>query len=168
MNNKAKRARRALQSVGSGDSGQALVETTLSMLILVSLLVGAAEFGQIAFMALEVSNSAKAAVQYGAQNLITATDPAGMQAVAQADASALPSGSNFVVQVSSSCSCSSPYSSTTPFSCTDAADTSCPSGSFIEQTLTVNTSVDFYPVFKLPWSSNKFTLHGQAIQKRLQ
>jgi Flp pilus assembly protein TadG len=147
--------------------GQALVETAFTVPLLLFLLLGAVEFGRVAFIGIEVSNAAKAAAQYGAQNNITANDQAGMQAVAQADASALPAGS-VVVTVSSVCSCSSPYSASPSFSCYDTPPTSCTAPSSIEQTLTVNVSAPFDPLIHLPGFAQSYTLYGQAVQKRLQ
>lgn len=167
MTRMRKELRALLRLRRSGEGGQALVETALMMPLFLLLLLGAAEFGQAAYIALEVSNAAKAAAQYGAQNVNTAIDQAGMQAVAQADA-ALPSGTTLTITASSTCSCSSPYTANAPFSCHDAPDTSCPSGSFIEQTITVEASAPFKTAFTVPGYSNSFTLYGHAVQKRLQ
>src|ERR1039457_614293 len=99
-----------------GQSGQALVEMALTVPILVLLLLGAVEFGRVAYISIQVSTAAKAAAQYGAQTLDTGVDQAGMQAVAQADASSLAAGT-VTVNLSSNCSCSSPDTAVTPFAC---------------------------------------------------
>ncbi len=47
----------------SGQSGQALIELAVSMPLFLLLLLGAAEFGRIAYMAIELTDAAKAAAQ---------------------------------------------------------------------------------------------------------
>ena len=49
------------------------------------VLIGAAEFARAAYAYIEVSNAARAAVQYGAQNDATALDTAGMLTAAKND-----------------------------------------------------------------------------------
>jgi Flp pilus assembly protein TadG len=141
-----------------GQSGQALVEMALTVPMLVLLLLGAVEFGRVAYISIQVSNAAKAAAQYGAQTLDTAVDQAGMQAVAQADASSLAAGT-VTVNLSSNCSCSSPCN--TP-------GASCPSPSHIEQNITIVVSAPFNPLITVPGLPNSFNLTGTAVQKRLQ
>src|ERR1700739_1039098 len=70
----------------SDESGQAFIELALTVPFLVLLLLGAAELARVAYMAIELSNAAKAAVQYGAQNPTTAVDVSGMQTAAQLEA----------------------------------------------------------------------------------
>jgi Flp pilus assembly protein TadG len=65
------------------EEGQALVETAVSMSLLVLLMLGAVEFGRLAFAAIEVNNTAKAAAQYGSQSHATALDQSGMLQAAQ-------------------------------------------------------------------------------------
>jgi Flp pilus assembly protein TadG len=150
----------------TGESGQSLVELALTMPVLLLLLLGAVEFGQAAFQAIQLSNAAKAAAQYGAQQAYTASDVTGMTAIAQQEVPAIP------VSVSvgpPTCSCSSPDAGAPSFSCTKAADTACASPSHIVQTLTITVSAPFNPgVFAPGFSHSSFMLYGSAIQKRLQ
>lgn len=141
-----------------GDTGQALVELALMMVVLVPLLVGAAELGRVAYAAIEVSNAAKAAVQYGAQNHATAADTAGMLTAAQNDAFNL---TGLTLTATTACICSNGTAST-------CLNTDC-STSQIEPILTVKTQATFNPLFQVPGLSLKtFTLHGSATQKVLQ
>lgn len=159
---------RLRQALGTEkEAGQALVETALAVPLLSLMLLGAFEFGRVAYMGIELSNAAKAAVQYGSQSQITANDQTGMQAIAQADASALPAGS-VSVSVSSTCSCSSPYTNSPTFSCATATATSCTSPSHIEQTITVSASAPFNPVLQVGGLGGPFTLTALAVQKRLE
>jgi Flp pilus assembly protein TadG len=154
---------RMTKNAEGSESGQALVELALAMPLLIVLLFGAAELGLVAFEAIELSNSARAAVQYGAQTPITAADTNGMLVAAEQDAYDLYSASgttNFAAAVSSSCMCSNGSAAA---SCTIA---SCPT-SQLEQVLTVQTSATFAPLVHLPSLPAQFTLHGYATQRVL-
>jgi Flp pilus assembly protein TadG len=141
----------------NGEAGQSLVELAILMVLLVPLLIGAVEFGRLAYKAIEVSNAAKAAVQYGSQNHATAGDTAGMQAAAQNDAYNL---TGLTLTATISCVCSNGASST-------CSNTDC-STSQIEPIITVNTQGTFDPLFYVPGLPKTFTIHGKATQKVLQ
>src|SRR5512135_3899712 len=79
-------AKEVLRLFRRGDAGQSLIETALTVPLLVLLLVGAVELAQVAYAAIEVSNAAKAAASYGAQDTTTAADSTGMATVAANDA----------------------------------------------------------------------------------
>lgn len=69
----------------SDESGGPLVELALAMPLLTLILLGAIGLGQLAMGAINVSNAAKAAVQYAAQDGGTAEDAVTMLSLAQAD-----------------------------------------------------------------------------------
>lgn len=134
----------------SDESGGPLVELALAMPVLTLILLGAVGLGQLAMGSIAVSNAAKAAVQYAAQDSGTAVDTATMLAIARADvggtigqtgaldmpeALGLPAVSTCVdtskaVTAYSSgkagtyscsyCECSSPNSTAAPFACAGA------------------------------------------------
>ncbi len=159
--------RRIKNRARAGEAGQALVELALTMPLLIVILVGALEFGEVAFISIQLSNAAKAAAQYGAQSTTTATDQAGMQAVAQSEVTAVSPVT--VALGAPTCSCSSPDTATPSFSCTLAPPTSCAAPSHIVQTLSITVSGPFTPGFFVPgFSHASFTLYGSAVQKRLQ
>lgn len=156
------KSRRTVKAPKPNESGQALVELGLiSVLILVPLLIGAGEFARAAYAYIEVSNAARAAVQYGAQNNATALDTNGMLTAARNDY-AFDANNLTLLQSSYTCSCSD---SGTVVSCTDA--TVC-AGAHIEKTLTVQTNAIFDPGFYEPFLSKTFTVNGIAVQKVLQ
>ncbi len=160
--------RRGFRSGKAGECGSALVEAALTAPLLILMLLGATEFGRVAYMSIQVSNAAKAAVQYGAQTQITAIDTAGMQTVARLETSSLiSSGVNVSVNTALNCSCSSPDTSTAPFNCLDAPIDSCASPSFVEQTLSVTVTAPFDPLVHVTGLPGPFTLRGHAVQKRL-
>jgi Flp pilus assembly protein TadG len=156
-------ARRLGGELRDCEAGQSLVELSLAMPLLIALLLGAAELGTVTFEAIELTNSARAAVQYGAQTPITAADSSGILAAAKQDAYDLTTSSgtsNFAANVSSSCMCSN---GSVAASC---AISSCPT-SQLEQVLTVQTSATFTPLIHLPNLPTSFTLHASAVQRVL-
>jgi Flp pilus assembly protein TadG len=138
------------------DSGQALVEAALVIPLLALILVGVAEVAHVAYALIEVSNAAKAGVQYGAQNGGTAQDQTGIANAAANDAYNLDQ-TNFLATSSYSCICSDGTAST----CTQG---DC-SSSHIVETVEVDTTYTIHPLFNYPGISNTYTLHGQAKQK---
>jgi hypothetical protein len=154
----------------SSESGQAFVELFLAMtFILVPLLIGAGEFARAAYAYIEVSNAARAAVQYGAQNHATANDStgdagdtAGMLTAARNDYAFDPSELTLNPAPTTVCNCSDTGNSV---SCTDP--TVC-SGAHIEVTLTVHLQANFDPGFYEPFLPNSFTVTSTAVQKVLQ
>src|SRR5438309_9497825 len=63
-------------------SGQSMVELALSMNILLVVMLAAVEMGRMMYMAITINDAARAAVEYGAQNLANASDTSGMQNIA--------------------------------------------------------------------------------------
>src|ERR1700757_177315 len=61
------------------ESGQSIIEVALTVPLLCLLLAGGAEFARMAYAAIEVTNAAKAAVQYASQEQAFTTDTTGMQ-----------------------------------------------------------------------------------------
>jgi Flp pilus assembly protein TadG len=150
------------------EEGQALVETAVSMSLLVLLMLGAVEFGRLAFAAIEVNNAAKAAAQYGSQSHATALDQSGMLQAAQNEyvtPTALnllsPSGTNGY-----SCTCADTGLAA---SCTSNSISSpaCP-GSYVEVTLLVQAQTSFNPMIHIPGLPTSYNLVGTAKQKVLQ
>ncbi|MBV8748577.1 MAG: pilus assembly protein, partial [Candidatus Eremiobacteraeota bacterium] len=68
------------------DRGSALAEMAVITPLLLFLLAGVVELGRFSAYGLTVAGAARAGVQYGAQNLVTADDGAGMEAAALNDA----------------------------------------------------------------------------------
>ena len=62
--------------------GQASVELALSLPLLLMMFLVVVETGRAFYIAISLANAARAGVQYGAQNLSTAADNAGMQTAA--------------------------------------------------------------------------------------
>jgi TadE-like protein len=65
--------------------GQSFVEVAFGLPVLLILLVGIIEIGRFAFYSVVIAGAARAGAQYGAQNLATAADAAGIIHAAQND-----------------------------------------------------------------------------------
>ncbi|MGC8548073.1 MAG: TadE/TadG family type IV pilus assembly protein [Acidobacteriaceae bacterium] len=137
-------------------AGQALLEAALTLSVLSILLLGAAEFGRVAYAAIEVTRAAKAGVQYGDASTTTATDATG---IANAAANEAPDIAGLNTSSSVSCSCANGGTST-------CSNTDCP-GSAIIVTLTVRTTATFDPGIHIPGLPATYTLHGLAVQQVL-
>jgi Flp pilus assembly protein TadG len=137
--------------------GQAMVELALLLPIFFLLIIGAAEFGRLAYAAIEVANAARAGAAYGAQNHITASDTANIQLAATTDGSNI---ANITATSTNFCSCSTGGS----VSCTNAL-AACPSPAHIIEYVQVNTTASISPIFNYPGISKIFTVSGQAIMR---
>lgn len=143
------------------EAGQALAEASLAAPFFVLLLLGAVDLARAAYAGIEVSNAAKAAVQYGAQNSATAANTAAIQSAAAADASSLGT-LNTTVSTAGICSDGSACTGTGG----TCRSTDC-SSSHIETILTVSASTTYHPMFPLPGRNDGITLRGEAVQKVL-
>jgi Flp pilus assembly protein TadG len=141
------------------DAGQSLVELALILPVFVLLILGAVEFGELAYAAIVVSDAARAGVQYGAQSAATAADTAGMVAAAMNDGSDV---NGLSATPTSFCSCSNAPATSVPGGCSVAA-TSCPAnGARVLNYVQVNTTATVAPFIN--WLGS-FTLTGQAIMR---
>ncbi|HEY0614374.1 MAG TPA: TadE/TadG family type IV pilus assembly protein [Candidatus Elarobacter sp.] len=73
-------------ALARAEGGSAIAETAVIAPLIMLLLIGLVEVGRYAQFSIVVGNAARAGVQYGAQNLGTADDGAGMTAAALGDA----------------------------------------------------------------------------------
>jgi Flp pilus assembly protein TadG len=64
-------------------SGQSIVELAVTLPLLLLMFLGTVELGQVCYGAINVSNAAKAAAQYGAQDTNTAVQTGNMLTAAQ-------------------------------------------------------------------------------------
>ena len=149
-----------------GESGSALVETALTMPVLLILLLGAFQFADMAYKAMQVTSAARAAAQYAAMNggnYMDTRATGGIVAAANADAPRVKSScSSFTVSSSPACVCSDTTA------CSGAAGSwTCTTGKPVV-TVTVQTTATCSPAAMVPGFSGAFTLHGYAQQEVLQ
>jgi Flp pilus assembly protein TadG len=149
------------------EAGQALIEMVVSVPLLLLILIGAFEFARATYAAIEISNSARAAVQYAAMNGGFAADTGGVQNAAQIDSPNLVSAVTANV-TSDSCACSGSESS--GFSCSNPPNNPvCPAGQHVMETVTVTTQATYIPLMR--WGGtipSSLTLNGYAQQMVLK
>jgi hypothetical protein len=136
------------------NSGQSLVETALAVSLCGFLMVGAAEFGRLAYAGIEISDSARAGVEYGSQSRATALDLTNMKAAASLSA---PDVSNLTLAASSYCKCADGTSST-------CATTDC-AGTRIITYVQVTTSGSINPLIYVPGLPKTYSLSGKAVMR---
>jgi Flp pilus assembly protein TadG len=142
-----------------GDGGQSLAEVALLTPLLLLLLVGTIEVGRFAYYSIEVSNAARAAVQYGAQSLADSQDSVRIQTAANNDA---PDISPLGVTPTTSCACSA--SPAVSVLCATAPVVCLPPSTpvvFLE----VDTTKAITPLFRYPGLPSTFTANGKAIMR---
>jgi Flp pilus assembly protein TadG len=149
----------ARPSVRCDEAGSALVELALMFPIFLILLVGSAEFGRLAYDAIEVANAARAGAAYaslGRNNASTST--ANIALIQQAAIQDAPNVAGVTATYTASCYCSTGGT----LVCTNAL-ASCPSPARIIVYATVNTAATVGPLFNYPGLPHTFNLSGQAI-----
>lgn len=154
----------------SGEAGSALVETALTMPILIAMLLGAVELGDFAYKSSQVTSAARAAVQYATMNGGAFTDcnntraggacnaTSGVVKAAKNDAPWVVSKcSSLTVSVTSSCVCSTGGACDAVYACTAGKP---------KITVTAQTTAQCAAAASVPhlFSSNLFTFHGYAQQ----
>jgi Flp pilus assembly protein TadG len=137
--------------------GQASVELALSLPLLLMMFLVVVETGRAFYIAISLSNAARAGVQYGSQNLTTAGDNAGMQAAATNDA---PNLVGMTATATHFCICSDGSAST-------CLATDC-SGSHRLLYTQVNTSASYTPLITFMGILPPITVPGKAVMRVVQ
>jgi Flp pilus assembly protein TadG len=164
------------------NSGAALVELALTAPLLVLVIVGSAELGRIAYMAIEVESAARAGASYGAENLGNAFGPA--SAIQQAALNDAPSVPNMNASATTACVCETLNTSTnTPSFNPSTGTTSCTSGIIVGTAcdsvsststqsvvdyVVVTTTANVATLLHYPGIPNTFTLTGSSEMRILQ
>jgi len=145
-----------------GEAGLALVEFAIAVPLLMLLVLGGIELGRYAYFSIVVGNAARAGVQYGAQNLLTAGDSTGMSNAALTDGQnvaglAVASPAPGIV-----CSC---WNGTASSADTGCDPTVCPTGAhrvvYVQVTMTGTMS----PLFNYPLLPGTYTITRQAVMR---
>ena len=166
MTSKTIRKSSILSKFLGSESGASIVETALTLPMLVTLLLGAVEFARVSYANIEVANAARAAVSYGAQNTTTVSDTTGIQTVAADDAANLTGLTTTPIE-SGICSDGTACTGTNNGAGPTCQNTDCSSSS-IENMLTVTTQATMQPIIHVPGLPTSYTLKGKAIQKVMQ
>jgi Flp pilus assembly protein TadG len=137
------------------ESGQALIETALFALSLMILLVGGIDFGRFSYEGILLGNAARAGVQYGSQNLVTAKDVNGMKAAAGKD------GINLLGLSTSATQYCQANGSNIPCSVVNIM----PGGQPRLVYVTVTTSGTFTPLISFPGIASSLTITRTAVMQ---
>lgn len=140
--------------LGHHKKGQSVVELALALPLLTALLMIVVEVGRICLVAISLASAAHAGVQYGAQNLTTVSDNAGMQNAATADA---PNLTGLNVNATHFCQCSDGSSST----CLASDCSTSHRLTYVQ----VNVSATYRPWFNWPGVPAVTTLTSQAVMR---
>lgn len=155
-----------MRTRNKGEAGQALVETAVTVPLLLLILVAAVEFARATYAAIEVSNSARAAAQYAAMNGGETADQPGIQNAAQIDSPNLVTGVTATI-TSDTCVCSNKETTVTSNCHTNPP--TCTAGGHIMETVTVTTQATFTPL--MSWGGvipSSLTLNGFDQEMVLQ
>jgi Flp pilus assembly protein TadG len=158
MANRGARQTESLRVLRASEAGGALIETALTVPLLIILVLGAVQMAQVAYASIEVANAARAAVAYGAQSGGTAGDTTGITTAATSDAADIPSLTVGTPTISYVCS---------DGTAATGLPGDCPN-SHIEETLTVTTQATLSPIVHLPGLPTSYQLYGQATETCLQ
>jgi Flp pilus assembly protein TadG len=140
-------------------AGQALLEVALVTPLLLLLAVGIIEIGRYAYYSILVADAARAGAQYGAQNLATAADSAGIRAAAEND------GQNLAplnVTVQQECGCTG---SSIGGAC---PATTCASPNHALVYVKVTVSGKFNSLFKYPGIPSSITCDSTELMRVAQ
>jgi Flp pilus assembly protein TadG len=137
--------------------GQASVELALSLPLLLMMFLVVVETGRAFYIAISVSNAARAGVQYGSQNLTTAADNAGMQSAAASNA---PNVVGMTETATHFCICANGTAST-------CLSTDC-AGSHRLIYTQVNTSAPYTPLITFMGILPPITVPGKAVMRVVQ
>ena len=140
-----------------GPRGQASVELALSLPLLLMILLVVVETGRAFYIAISVSNAARAGVQYGSQNLSTAGDNAGMEQAAANDA---PNITGMTTTATHFCQCSDGSPST-------CLSTDCASSHRLLYTQ-VNTRAPYAPLIDFMGILPTMSISGKAVMRVVQ
>lgn len=136
------------------EAGQSLVETALFLPVLIVAMLVTADLGRVCYAAIEVADAARAGVQYGAQSVVTAADPSGMQTAAKNDAADL---SSLSVTAGSFCACVDG----SQVNCITGTCSSGAPGTFVQ----VTTSTTFTPLVDYPGLPSSIPLSDTAVMR---
>ncbi|GAC1404701.1 MAG: hypothetical protein NVSMB64_08370 [Candidatus Velthaea sp.] len=147
-----------LRTFARDEGGSAAVEIGVIAPILIFMCFGIVEIARYENFSIMTVNAARAGVQYGAQNLVTAVDNTGMQNAALADGQNI---AGLTATAKHYCQCSDGSASA-------CLATDCPTPLHRIVWVQVNTTGTFSSLLNFPGLPASITLGGTAIMRNLQ
>lgn len=135
-------------------SGQSVVELAMAIPLLLLLLLAVVEIGRLYYASLTADDAARAGVEYGAQNLATASDITGMENTALQDAKDV---SGMSATASQWCECGNGTQTT----CGDAMCASGTESVYVE----VDTHLQFHTLLTYPGIASSVNIAGHAVRR---
>lgn len=151
-------AKRRVRTFVFFEAGTSLVEFALVAPVLIALLVGLIDVGRYMYFGILSEHAARAAVQYGSQNLRTASDSAGMVAAAMADGQNLSNWTQTTGGITAIHTCS--VSGAPATTCASGAPTA---GTVYYVSVTVNGT--FKALFNYPGIPNNVPISATATMR---
>jgi Flp pilus assembly protein TadG len=148
--------RQELHSTRRREAGQSILEIALVIPIFILMFCGMVDLGRWIFFGIEISSAARAAVQYGALNRITAADTVGMTQAAKSDT---PDIAGLTVTPRPFCQCSN-----APGANAVCVLNSCPNNRLI-LFLEVDTSAQYVPWARYPGIASSITVNSKAVMR---
>jgi Flp pilus assembly protein TadG len=133
------------------------MELALIMTVLSVVVLGAIDFGRIAYMAMALTNAARQGAMVGSQTAATSTQFSTMQLAAQSSASADIGTISAVA--TRSCECNVGGTLTVMGTCTSAC------AGAVQIRVTVTTSKTFNTITRFPGLNNSVSLTRRAIMR---
>jgi len=150
-----------MRSFASDNRGGSLIELALVCPVLIALLLGAAEYGRLCYVGMEVTNAAHAGVEYGTQNRVLAQDTTTIKSVSLREEGDIVNMNRPSPLTTSDISvqqlCASAYDQT-PGACSTTAPNPV-------EYVQVNTQVTVASLFHPYGYTGTYTLHGSAIMR---
>lgn len=140
--------------------GNALIEFTLLLPVLILLALGVADFARVFYYGMVTQNAASAGAEYGIRN--NYTNVTGMQNAAVQDANLSDFGTANVTETSCFLRCPG---SETEMACTATNLASCGTTEQAYVYVRVRTQYDFNTLLNYPGIPASTTLHGLAIMR---
>jgi Flp pilus assembly protein TadG len=142
--------------------GAALVEFVVALPVLLVVLIGTIDFGRVFYMAIALTDAARAGAQYGAHSLTRSADVSGMQAAAVA---AAPNLSGLTATATRTCQCAPDNGATfTNAACTGT----CPFGEHLVIAVIVDASKPFTTIAKFPGIPRTLTVNRTSRLRVVQ
>lgn len=136
------------------EGGQSIIELALVTPVFLLMLAGVVDLSRWVYAGMEVASAARAAVQYGSLNRITAADSTGMTHAAQNDT---PDVLGLAVTPTLYCQCSNVLG--TNVTCALASCTR------LVLFLQVDTSAVYKPVLHYPFIGSSVTVKAKAVMR---
>jgi Flp pilus assembly protein TadG len=147
----------------SSQKGSALVEAAITLPVLIVLLIGTIDFARVFYLAIELTNAARAGAQFGAKDRGSSVDDDATAAAARASVTT----TGISAEASHVCECAlADGSFPNTVDCTDDPAAACPSPKFRVITVTVTTSKLFSIISGYPGIfTRSFTVSRSAVMR---